>query len=144
MNNVISCFTDGSNLLDQLSSWAFIAVQNDKIIHQDSGVLTGEICSIRNIGGEIFAVVSSIKWAKNNNTSVDIYYDYTGLKMWINDLFGESPWKCNNKWSIKYRDFMFKNKSNINSMIWIKGHSSNKWNDYVDKLASDTLKGIRQ
>ena len=138
MNNIIFCYTDGSNFLDQISSWAFIAVQDDKIIHQDSGVLIGDICSIRNIGGEIKAAVMAINWAKTNNYKIEIFHDLEGIAFWA-----LGKWKRNNKWTVGYKEYYDKNKEFVAGFTWVKGHSDSKWNDAVDKLAGKTLKDYK-
>ena len=135
MNDVISCYTDGSCDQDKLSSWAFIAVKDDKIIHQDSGILTGEVCKLRNISGELKAVIMAISWAKKNNYKVEIRHDLEGAAKWRT---GE--WKRNNKWTVAYKEFCDKNSDTISSFRWTKAHAGTKFNELADQLAGKTLK----
>lgn len=130
----IKVYTDGSNKLDQVSSWAFIAVQDDKIIHQDSGILTGEICQLRNIAGELKAAVEAIKWAKVNNYKIEIWHDLEGIERW-----GTGKWKCNNKWTMGYKKYCQENLETILAFRWVKGHIGEKYNEIVDELAGDAI-----
>ncbi len=134
-NQPIFIYTDGSNFLDKKASWAIIVVQNDKVIDQKSGVLTGEICQLRNISGELKAAIEAIDWARKNNVTVTLVHDLQGILKWAN---GE--WKTNNKWTRSYKKFVDSNRQYIAGFSWCRGHSGVKWNELADELAGKTLK----
>ena len=136
---IVAAYTDGSADQDRLSSWAFIIVKNDKIVHQDSGVLTGEVCKLRNIGGELSAVMHAIKWCKINNCKVQITHDLEGIERW-----GTGKWKRNNQWTIAYFDFCVKHKDVIAGFTWTKAHlggitNNSRFNEIVDGLAGEAI-----
>ena len=136
---IVAAYTDGSNDLDKLASWAFIIVQKDKILHQDSGVLTGDVCKIRNIGGELSAVMHAIKWCKINNYKVQVTHDLEGIERW-----GTGKWKRNNQWTIAYFDFCVKHKDVIAGFTWTKAHlggitNNSRFNEIVDGLAGEAI-----
>lgn len=135
--NKVDCYTDGSNLKGEVSAWAFIVLdpQTSQVIHQDSGILTGEICSIWNIGAELTAVINAVSWAKNNNYKLTINHDLEGIAKWA-----RFEWKAKNKWTQEYQNFILENKDYIAGFVWVKGHSDNPHNNMVDKLAGKTLK----
>lgn len=136
---VIQCYVDGSTRKGQVSSWAFVALKDDKIIFEQNGLLTGEITKTYQVGGEMQAAMEAVKFCKNHNFKCDIYYDLKNLYEWVSDLFGGKPWKTKNVWSHDYRNFMLSNKQYINKMIKVKSHSDNKFNDYVDSLANQAF-----
>ena len=128
-------YTDGSNFLDKKASWAIIVVQSDKVIDQKSGVLTGEICSLRNIAGELKAAVEAIDWARKNNVTVTVCHDLEAISRW-----GNGEWKTNNKWTRSYKKFVDSNRQFIAGFYKILAHSGVKWNEMADELAGKTLK----
>ena len=67
--------------------------------------------------------------------SIIIYHDYQGIASWCN-----GDWKANKAGTIAYRDFYQKAKQKINiEFRKVKGHSNDKYNDMVDKLAKEAL-----
>jgi ribonuclease HI len=134
---MINVYTDGSwDVKGKFAKWAFIAVQDDKVIHQEKGEIhNAEVNEGQQIGGELKAVIQAVVWAKKNNHKIVVYHDYIGIRSWIADIYNEKPWNTNKSYTKKYREFMLKNKSYIENMIWIKGHSDNKYNNLVDELA---------
>lgn len=131
----IYAFTDGSNDLDKKASWAVIIVQNGAVIDQKSGVLTGEICSLRNIAGELKAIMEAVVWAKQNNVTITVCHDLESAERWAN-----GKWKTNNKWTRSYKKFIDDNRQYIVVFQKILAHSGNTFNEMADKLAAKTLK----
>ena len=137
--DIVNVYVDGSygkNNLTYCASWAYIVFNiKNEILHKDKGILYGEINSIRQIGGELKSVMEAINYCIKNKYKANIYFDYIGIRNWCHDLFNKTPWKCKNKWTKEYREFMILNKDYINKMIKVKSHSGNEFNDMVDKLA---------
>lgn len=135
VKEIIDIYTDGSNYADISASWAFIALKDGKELYKESGVLNGEICSIRNIGAELTAIQKAVEWAKNNNYKINIYYDLEGAKLWAT-----GAWRRKNQWTVAYHKYINENRGTINSWKKVKGHSGVEWNERVDELAGETLK----
>ncbi len=90
---------------------------------------------MRQIGGELKGVIQAICYARRVKRPAKIHYDYKGIYWWVADGFGEVAWKTNKVWTEQYREFVLKNKEHIHSWVKVKGHSGDKWNEEVDKLA---------
>lgn len=141
-------YTDGSSYEDKFSAWGFLALRNKEkekkeeikpenceIIHCDVGILTGEVCSIRNIGGELKAVMEAVRWAKRNNFKIVICHDLQGASLW-----GEGIWKRNNKWTRSYHEFISQHKQYILGYTWVKGHANDYFNEKIDKIVGKAIK----
>lgn len=144
-------YTDGSHFKSpsgsgRLGIGAVLVNELDTIV----GTMSKEITTddlVNDIGSldvsnptmEMYAVLVALtefldKVAENE---VDIYADYEGVTKWMTD-----------KW-VARKPYIIKIKKDINTIIdhynikvtfnWIKGHSGNKYNEVVDKLA----KGIK-
>lgn len=97
---------------------------------------TPEAVSQRNVAGEMIASMLSVKWAIiNGYDSLDIYYDYAGIEMWVT---GE--WKAKNELTKKYRDTMrsWGNRVKL-SFNKVEAHKGNIYNEEADKLAKAGL-----
>lgn len=128
-------YTDGSAMEDKLSSWAYVIVNGKgEEVKRDSGVLRGDICQIRNIGGELVAVMEAVKWAKENKKKIKIKHDLESIERWAT-----GKWKRNNKWTKEYYKFMQENNDTILGFEWVKSHHVDLMNNLVDQIASNTL-----
>lgn len=138
--------------------WAFIVIDknvnnNDEIIHRESGYEE----QTTNNRMELTAVLKGLLYIKkfiasqeqNVNSysfkfNVDSKYVLNGVVEWM------SKWKKNNwKTSTKspvLNDDLWKEIDELHnhikaitevSWVWVKGHSKDKYNDVVDKLASN-------
>lgn len=134
MDNFLTIYVDGS-FKNEKAQWAFIVVDGDKVEYQERGELTGGINEMRQIGGELKAVIQAICYARRVGIPAKIHYDYNGIEKWVADLFGGKPWGCNKEWTQKYRDFVLKNGKHVHSFVKVKGHTGDFWNEEVDKLA---------
>jgi ribonuclease HI len=133
----INIYTDGSySALKNIGKWAFIAIENDKIIFQDSGLITDKlILTGFQVGAECEAVTQALTWAKNNGYKANIYFDFQNLRFWIADLFGEKPWKTNKPYTAEYRKKVLELREHLDSMVKVKSHSGVLHNELVDQLA---------
>jgi ribonuclease HI len=126
-------YTDGSHKEGQ-ASWAFVILKQpgEVIVHEAYGMVldTESVLQMWNVAGEIEAAIQAIKWAIDNKSEIKLISDYMGIKGWA------EGWKTNNPWSEKYAQFVKENKNKLSDIIYVKAHSKNKWNNYVDKLAS--------
>ena len=126
---ILDVYTDGS-FNGQNASWAFVVVKDDKPIFQQKGVLSGDINSMWQIGGEIKAAEFAVQWAKDNNTKININHDYTGVSLWATGV-----WRAKNPHTKAYQAFMQENSNYINSYKKVKAHGTDVWNNFVDELA---------
>ena len=95
---------------------------------------------------ELMAPIMALKKIKINSEVV-IYTDSTyvknGITEWIKN-WEKNGWKSANKKPVKNKDLWIKldNLCKDNKIIWkwVKGHSSNKYNNLADELATKAIK----
>jgi len=127
-------FTDGS-FIEPYSSWAYIVLDmNDNIVFEQSGLIEDNLES-RNIVGEVYAVLAALEYARNNSIyRIAVFHDYEGLSKWYS---GE--WKAKRDISKLYLERL-EEYSDIKILFeHVRGHSGNKFNDYVDKMAAKAI-----
>jgi ribonuclease HI len=135
---MIKIYTDGSySKKDNTCGYGICIIDTedpDKIIQLKGGVYHKDYKSMWNVGGEIAAVEAAINFCMENNLNdITIYHDYIGLSKWIT---GE--WKTKNAVTINYKVNVELAKRNMNiKFVHVKGHSGDKYNDLVDKLANE-------
>ncbi len=91
---------------------------------------------LRNIAGEIIAVLNAIDWAwKNGYEAISIFHDYEGISKWAT---GE--WQTNKTLTKYYKQYI-DDKNGIIQIEFVKvsGHSNNRYNDRADKLAKGAI-----
>jgi len=142
MELIIYCDGSYDKKLHNASYATLIMDKNFNVLESYSGVLTDAgLCNMRNVGGEIIAAkVGMMYCEKYDIKDADIFYDYAGVEHWCT-----KKWRCNNPYTRAYsvyydclvaKGFRFK-------FHHVKGHSGNKYNDIVDKMAKDAL-GIKK
>lgn len=141
-NNVLLVYVDGSFFNNKTGYGGVILTEDEKIIYQFSGEIEDEnIKKMKQVGGEIEAVIFALKWIKENienykDYCIKIYYDYEGLNKWIN---GE--WKTKNIYTYNYKNEIINILNEKINIEWIKvkSHSKDKWNNYADILAKKAI-----
>lgn len=135
----ISIYTDGSYSKEKkLGAYAFVATKNNQVIHSENGILINP--ESWNINGELKAVTEGITWAiKNNYKEIVIFTD---LQMAATIFYRNNP-KADMKAKQVSKDYknkieIFKTLANI-TVIWIKGHNNNYFNDIADNLANELV-----
>ena len=109
--------------------WAYVLLDGDTIVHEDYGT-TDEYTSMRNVVGECVAVMEAIAYCEEQGIEeLTIYHDYIGAGAWI-----RGQWKTKNEMTKRYKRFVLESPMTI-EFIHVQGHSGDKWNEYIDKLA---------
>ena len=95
---------------------------------------------------ELLAAIMSLKKIKANSEVViftDSTYVKNGITEWMKN-WKKNGWKNSNKKPVKNKDLWEKLDklcdSNRVSWKWVKGHSSNKFNNLADELATKAIK----
>lgn len=133
----INIYVDGSYLASTGDySYGLVAIKNDRVIYEDCSQGYEEAAVMRNVAGEILGAMKAVEWAHNQGYSrVYIYYDYSGISEWVT-----GTWSRKNDFTKRYHDYMKTMQEFIDiKFVKVKGHSGDKWNDYVDKLAKQAL-----
>ena len=95
---------------------------------------------------ELLAAIMALKKVQNNS-QITIYTDSTYVKNGITEWvlkWKKNGWKNANKKPVKNKDLWLKlcnlcEKNKVN-WRWVKGHSTNKFNNLADELATQAIK----
>ncbi len=95
---------------------------------------------------ELLAAIMALKKIKTNS-EITIYTDSkyvkNGITGWI-VKWKNNGWKNANKQPVKNKDLWVKLdnlcKKSIVNWKWVKGHSTNKYNNLADELATQAIK----
>jgi len=95
---------------------------------------------------ELLAAIMSLKKIKSNSEVIiftDSTYVKNGITEWMKN-WKKNGWKNSNKKPVKNKDLWVKLdklcKANNVSWKWIKGHSTNEFNNLADELATKAIK----
>ena len=128
-------YTDGS-YVDGNYAWAYVFVKNDQVVYEDSGIgKNPEAAAMRNVTGEIAAVLYAVKRAAGLKARIRINHDYAGIACWVN-----GQWQTKNVYTELYVKLM-KQYEGFYVFRKVQAHSGDKYNEYVDKLARAALAG---
>jgi viroplasmin and RNaseH domain-containing protein len=126
-------YTDGSYYQGKYS-YGYAFIKNGQIVIESSGVGEDpEAASMRNVAGELAAVVHAVEKAKTLNARILIYHDYSGISHWVT-----GAWQAKNRFTQAYVAFM-KVHQGLYQFRKVTGHSGDRFNDYVDRLAKEAL-----
>lgn len=137
---IMEVYIDGS-FRDPKASWAYVAVANNKVLHEDYGLLTGPILKMRQVGGELKAAMAALNYARSQQCCAHIYYDYEGVFNWLGHLFNEPKWKAKNTYTQQYVAYMEEQKKWLAAMTKVKSHTGNRWNEHADELCAKAMEG---
>ena len=132
--NEVQIYSDGS-FKDNTVSLGLVLRTHYKDLKFYGMVESTQYNSLRNIAGELFAVLAGVELAcQLGLTNISVYYDYEGVEKWYT---GE--WSAKSDLAIKYvgllRNLVAQNNLNI-KFFKVVGHSSVEGNVLADKMAS--------
>lgn len=126
-------YTDGSYVNGKYS-FGYAFIKDEQVILESNGVGEDlEAAKMRNVAGELAAVQHAVEKAKTLGVRICIYHDYSGISEWVN-----GTWQAKNKFTQAYVTFMQKNHKYY-EFKKVTGHSGDRFNDYVDRLAKEAL-----
>lgn len=130
-NETITAYTDGSyNVKTGIAGYAAIIMAGDKEETLSGSITDPELTSMRNVAGELQAVLSVIEYAQQKGIKkAVICYDYEGIEKWYT---GE--WKAKKAFTQSYRNRLHLADMQIEFQK-VKAHSGIDLNERVDKLA---------
>jgi len=122
--------------------WGAVIFDNDN----NQTNISGKEKNTTNNRMEILAAIMALKKIKSNS-QITIYTDSTYVKNGITEwMFNwkKNDWKTANKKPVKNKDLWIKLdklcQNNKVSWKWVKGHSTNKYNNLADQLATSAIK----
>ena len=126
-------YVDGS-FMAGLTGYGAVIIKKGEAVTMLSGIVPEAMTGMRQVGGELQAVISTIDWCRSNGIeAITIFYDYKGIEEWAT-----GGWRTNKAATRMYAEYI----GNTNLAIaWrkVKAHSGNRWNDMADRLAKDAI-----
>ena len=134
---MIKVFTDGSCIGNPgPGGWAAI-ILNKKI----EKLLSGQNNNTTNNQMELLATIKALEYFKHKESFIiftDSKYVKDGITKWIKN-WEKNNWKTASRTAVKNQELWRKLNQLVNfhnvKWQWIKGHSTNKYNNLADKLA---------
>jgi ribonuclease HI len=126
-------YVDGS-FMAGLTGFGAVIIKNGEAVTTLSGTVPESMTGMRQVGGELQAVIATIEWCHANGiAAITICYDYKGIEEWAT-----GGWRTNKAATRMYAEFMGQTDLAI---VWrkVKAHSGNRWNDVADQLAKDAI-----
>lgn len=130
-NEKIIAYTDGSyNIKNNTVGYAAILkFENgyEKVLH--GSITDPKLTTLRNVAGELQAVLEAIKAAEEARADLVVYYDYEGIEKWVT---GE--WKAKKEFTRQYRNAVFASSVKV-EFHKVVAHTGVEYNERTDKLA---------
>ena len=129
-------YVDGSyNEEKNQAGWGLVILKDGEVIDSLKGTIRENDLDLsqRNVVGELIGAIATTQQAKQR--SIEEYtlcFDLEGIESWVT-----GDWNAENQLTRGYRDIMRKAMEDGLKITFnkVKGHSGDKWNDYVDDLA---------
>lgn len=90
--------------------------------------------SMKNVAGELSAVMRAVQYASKLANNLVIFYDYEGIEKWVT-----GKWQAKKTETQAYREYMNKYKDKL-QFVKVRAHTGNKYNELVDKAAKEAIK----
>ena len=141
---MIKIYTDGSCIGNPgPGGWAAV-ILNEK----NKKLISGNKNNVTNNQMELLATIKALKCFKNKESFIiftDSTYVKNGITKWIKN-WQKNNWKTANKSSVKNQVLWKKLDQLVKfhnvKWEWIKGHSTNTYNNLADELAKNAAKKI--
>lgn len=137
-NDVVNIYTDGSFKDNSVSFGVYIEASNNRSFKFYGMVDCKQYSSLRNIAGEILAVLVGVQLANDMGFKrYNIIYDYKGIESWYT---GE--WSAHGQLQSIYYTLMTQMRLQYNlayKFFKAKGHSGVEGNSIADKLATRAI-----
>lgn len=127
----IIAYTDGGyHLYKNEGAYAFVILQNDKVLHKEATVIRDE----SNNRGELKAIINAVNWCPDNS-EIEVRSD---SQYAINTLSGN--WKRNKNRDLfeQWDEILEKKKPKV-TFEWVHGHSGNKYNEMCDQMCNEAV-----
>lgn len=137
-NKIIEIYTDGACIGNPGNGgWAALLIYKE-----NKKQISGFEKETTNNRMELKAVIEALKIIKDQNFKIKIYTDskyvIEGITKWVKS-WKNNNWKTATNKPVKNNDLwkILDDEVNKFSIIWywVKGHSGNEYNEFVDKLA---------
>jgi len=136
MKDDIIVYTDGACSGNPgKGGWAALIISQ-----HDEEIISGSEKETTNNRMELMAVIKSLLKIKSNKVNIftDSRYVKNGIEDWIHK-WKQNGWMTANKQPVKNKDLWVElDKLRENKIInwqWVKGHSTNRYNNLVDEAA---------
>lgn len=145
----IEVYTDGgckgNGTKDSKGSYGFVILRNKEVIYEESKSFDGVTNNQMELSGPIMALLYLLSKGEMN-TEIVLYSDSQYVVRGVNEW--SKNWKRNG-WKrgfspIPNADY-WKELDNLVSQFssltfkWVRGHTNNEWNNYVDALCTSTV-----
>ena len=144
---MITVYTDGSCLGNPgIGGWAFVLKSESKHLSH-----YGYEKETTNNRMELTAAIKALEFLSKDSEPITIITDSNYLKNGINNWitnWKKNNWKTANKKSVKNKDLwlILDDQTSLKNIIWdwVKGHSTDKYNNEADELARKAAENLIQ
>lgn len=130
---MVFAFADGSyNEAAKTCGFSCVYISAYSVQHCSGTLCDPDAIKLRNVAGELMAVIQAVNYAAFNNYSeITIVHDFAGDEDLINS-------KNSNPFIQRYGKWMKEQKKNIKiSFVHVETHSGNRFNNTADRLAKN-------
>ena len=144
---MITVYTDGSCLGNPgIGGWAFVLKSESKNLSH-----YGYEKETTNNRMELTAAIKALEFLSKDSEPITIITDSNYLKNGINNWitnWKKNNWKTANKKPVKNKDLwlILDDQTSLKNIIWdwVKGHSTDKYNNEADELARKAAENLIQ
>lgn len=139
----LDIYTDGSfDRQTDRCTGAYIAIEDDKVLFCGKVILEKQMYKESwNVSAELMTVLVAVTRTaqifEDIEAEITVVHDYIGVSSYVS---GDRPWKAKKQIPVIYtmgiNKFREENKNIHIGFRKVKGHSGDKYNDMVDRLAN--------
>lgn len=144
MKNLIIYTDGGCHPNPGLGACAFVILSDGQIIAQQAY----KKMKSTNNEMEMSAIIAALMWIREYSPDSRVYlntdsqYVQLGITKWIKG-WKKKQWKTSKGKDVKNKELWLKLNELVQKLDvhfqWVKGHSGDKWNDYVDQMCTDKI-----